>query len=259
MSYCGSCFSPPSACLCGHRCTVGVLAGTHRCALTQKVVQSVLLHLYGWSSPRTPRPSVSFHRFSFLSPSLSCVLSKTSRCQCENEILSHLRTQYFLHFIQSFPRPQSPQTFPRVCHHNLRFHPVWLHRSFSFPMFAWTFAWASTNSCFCTGKHFQGVHHQIGSFVANPSHVFSTHFWQSPHIERVNPSVSIISRSYWSFWCSGSQTHVSSFSLLRRNGRLIHSVSHPRIFSRCRKVHDQFSHPKEKTTPHGRGQPIFDI
>ena len=37
LSHCGSCSGPPTAFPCGHRCTVGVLAGTHRCALMPRV------------------------------------------------------------------------------------------------------------------------------------------------------------------------------------------------------------------------------
>ena len=37
LSHCGSCCGPPTAFPCGHRCTVGVLAGTHRCALMPRV------------------------------------------------------------------------------------------------------------------------------------------------------------------------------------------------------------------------------
>ena len=134
------------------------------------------------------------------------------------------------------------QTFPRLCHHHLCFHLVWLSGS-SFIIFGCKEHHHLVLLHLLTFSRYQ-LPHWI--FHRRPIPLLAMCFLQSLRTERVRTSVFISS------WPSCMSLHNSHpmfllFCLSKRKRRSIVLVFHPLILSKVCVVQDQFSLPKEKT------------
>ena len=93
-SHCGSCCGPPTAFPCGLRCTVDVLARTHRCALMPRVasrqsanplwlLECGLVNIFWWSSEQGQRDCTLLFLYVFRVSCLATILDSWS-LECEN-------------------------------------------------------------------------------------------------------------------------------------------------------------------------------
>ena len=94
LSHCGSCCGPPTAFPLGHRCTVGVLAGTHRCALMPRaasrqsanplwLLECGLVNVSWCSSKHAQRGFTALLFYEFRVTCLTTILDSRS-LECEN-------------------------------------------------------------------------------------------------------------------------------------------------------------------------------
>ena len=104
LSNCGPCCEQPTAFPLGHLCTVGVLAGTHRCALMPKVaprpsanplwlLECGLVHV-SWSSKQAQGGFTALLLCAFRCPCLTTILDSGS-LECENTYINYT-TKVFL-------------------------------------------------------------------------------------------------------------------------------------------------------------------
>ena len=110
LSHNASCCGPPTASPLWHRCTVGVLAGTHRCALMPNVasrqsanpswlLECGLVNVSSWSSKQSQRDFTALLLYAFRVPRLTAILDFWT-LECENTYTPARRVALFCeHFV----------------------------------------------------------------------------------------------------------------------------------------------------------------